>query len=1565
MCICLLAGINAYAYDAYIDGIYYNFSGDEATVTYQKYQNYSYISDYSASVIIPESVSYNGKTYTVTSIGKYAFSGCTGLTSITIPNSLTTIEDRAFEYCGGLISVTIGSNVLSIGTYAFPNSVKKVIWLTNTPPQGYKGLNGVVNYVANEEYTGLSNVMVYPQLSSIFEVRGVKYVPISFSERICDAIDCNYDKSAEHININDTVSYKGIIMNIKSIKPYACYMNQYIKDVVLNNDGDVCEYAFYGCNGLTLVNLFNKGNINAFAFAHSNIGEKLTINNSGCLETSSFSNINGSFTANINNTGRISDSAFYESSGLIVLEIGNNVTEIGNDAFKSCSSLQTATLGNGIITSIGSEAFYGCSSLQRINIPNGVTSLGAYAFQNCSQMTSAKIGTGIKSILTSTFSGCSKLTEMQIGKNVKSINENAFYACRSLSNITIPKAVKSIGDYTFQNCTALKNVMMEEEASEINLGSNGSSPLFVDCPLDSIFIGRNISYPTSENKGYSPFYRNTSLRTVVITDKETEIPLNEFYGCTNLQSFAIGDGVTSFGDWAFSGCSSLKSLSFGSQLSSIGKEAFSDCSSVTRIVSKAVTPPSCGKQALNDINKWECTLYVPEGSLSSYQGAEQWKEFIHMEVIISSVPATGISLNQYSLLFNAANQSATLTAIVTPSNATNKKVTWSSSNTDVATVSDEGVVTSKANGTTVITAKTTDGTDLTATCDVTVAIPVLATGIALNQTTLSFNDVNQTATLIATVTPSNATNKNVTWSSSNTDVATVSDSGVVTSKANGTAVITAKTTDGTNLTATCEVTVAIPVLATGISLNQNTLSFNAANQTATLIATVTPSNATNKKVTWSSSNTDVAIVSDEGVVTSKANGTTVITAKTTDGTDLTATCEVIVAIPVLATGISLNQTTLSFNDVNQTATLIATVTPSNATNNNVTWSSSNTDVATVSDAGVVTSKANGTTVITAKTTDGTNLTATCDVIVNSSPNIIFADTKVKEICVANWDINGDGELSKEEAAVVTNLGTVFKGNKSITSFEELQYFTGLTAIWNDAFYNCSGLTSVTIPNSVTNIGEDAFYGCSGLGKVIVPDIAAWCGISFGNDSANPLFCGHHLYSNEFKEITDLVIPNKVTSISNYAFCGCSGLTSITIPIVGVTEFKVGMKVKITGKLMKYVKNGEVTPEIMKADVVVLEQGEGGGGQGGDDSGGQGGGGDPVTDLTNGDFENWVSDSEPAGWKSASSASNATLSKSTDARGGNFSCMVAAPGTQNKRLATQEMTLEAGSYTFSYYAKSTTGDLCQTRGGYVPVNADGSVGAYTYKKTYTDLNNSGWTLVSYDFELSSKTTLCLVVMNPKGSSYSVSQDILVDDATLTKNNIRKAAATGSSPDDDIIPITCAEAIELTNMMADGETSTETYSITGYITEVIGNVSRNQQSFWMADTKDGGKVLEAYWANLPESVTNIGYKAFSSCKGLKEIYCFAEKTPQVDTETFYDIQPKEILLVVPDVAVEQYKAHPIWSQFWIETPTGVRLAPAISHGNDIRYDIQGRKLNKPQKGINIIRYSDGTTKKILVK
>ena len=202
--------------------------------------------------------------------------------------------------------------------------------------------------------------------------------------------------------------------------------------------------------------------------------------------------------------------------------------------------------------------------------------MGSYAFRNCSNMTSAKIGTGVTAINEYTFSGCSALKDVQIGSNVRTIGDYVFSGCTSLPVINIPKAVTSIGNYTFSECTALREVVMEDRADDtvLSLGSNGSSPMFASCPLDKVYIGRNISYNKTSNYGYSPFYRNTSLRSVTITDRETEVSENEFYGCTNLKEVKIGDGVTTIGRWAFSGCAAADYFAFGSSVKTIGQGGF-------------------------------------------------------------------------------------------------------------------------------------------------------------------------------------------------------------------------------------------------------------------------------------------------------------------------------------------------------------------------------------------------------------------------------------------------------------------------------------------------------------------------------------------------------------------------------------------------------------------------------------------------------------------------------------------------------------------------------------------------------------------------------------------------------------------------------------------------------------------------------------------------------------------------------------------------------------------------------------------------------------------------------
>ena len=187
-----------------------------------------------------------------------------------------------------------------------------------------------------------------------------------------------------------------------------------------------------------------------------------------------------------------------------------------------------------------------------------------------------------------------------------------------------------------------------------------------------------------------------------------------------------------------------------------------------------------------------------------------------------------------------------------------------------------------------------------------------------------------------------------------------------------------------------------------------------------------------------------------------------------------------------------------------------------------------------------------------------------------SPNIDFADGNVKTLCVANWDTGGDGELSPAEAAAVTNLGTVFTSKTVITSFDELQYFTGLSSINSDAFEGCTSLTSVTIPNNVTSIGGNAFGNCSSLTSITIPSSVTSIGshafyncgglnyitVETGNsiyDSRNN--CNAIIESSSNKLIrgsNNTVIPNTVEAIDDAAFSYCSGLTSVTIP-EGVTS----------------------------------------------------------------------------------------------------------------------------------------------------------------------------------------------------------------------------------------------------------------------------------------------------------------------------------------------------------------------------------------------------------------------------
>ena len=609
--------------------------------------------------------------------------------------------------------------------------------------------------------------MKYQFLSSKFVVNGTVYVPVSPAERTCDVIDCIYDPNYSDVIVSNVVSNKNIDMTVNNISQYSFYDNDYIERLTLANKGYVGDYAFYHCGLIRILNTTNKGNIGESAFYGCASLENATIANDGNIGGSAFYGLTNLKAATLgSNVTGIGAMAFYNCSSLPNISIPNSVISLGEAVFQNCSALTTVNIGKGV-PSLPIRTFSGCSSLSSIIIPNNINYIGDYVFADCSKLaditfedseivdqtpnaqsfpnwissnhsdstTSSeeyKFTVVAGDILSLDYtvdseSGYDFLTIKINGiEEVRESGHNKTGSYRKIfdnpGDVTLYMAyVKDSSSSSGTDKATVSNIWLNGNSNTdtdvITLGSNGSNPLFHDCPLDDLYIGRKLSYSINSDKGYSPFYRNTSLRTVEITDAETLIYDNEFYGCSNLKSLKIGNGVTSIGNWAFSGCSSLDYFSAGFHVETIGTEAFSDCTGLTKYYSYSIVPPVCGEQALDDINKWECTLFVPSQSSDEYSGAPQWKEFFFIEEM-NAVLVAELKLNLSNVELNV-NDSVQLSVEVLPSNATDKNVVWISSNNDIVTVDESGIVTAKAIGNAIITVKSADG-NAEASCSIIV-----------------------------------------------------------------------------------------------------------------------------------------------------------------------------------------------------------------------------------------------------------------------------------------------------------------------------------------------------------------------------------------------------------------------------------------------------------------------------------------------------------------------------------------------------------------------------------------------------------------------------------------------------------------------------------------------------------------------------------------------------------------------------------------------------------------------------------------------------------------------------
>ncbi len=544
----------------------------------------------------------------------------------------------------------------------------------------------------------------------------------------------------------------------------------------------------------------------------------------------------------------IGNDAFRGCTGLTSVTIGNSVTSIGNYAFRDCSGLTSVTIPNSV-TTIGSNAFWDCTGLTEVNItdlsawckidfgynanplyyakklklngteikdlviPNDITEIKNYAFYNCRGLTSVTLGNSVTSIGEDAFQNCSGLTSVTLGNSVTSIGSSAFSSCTGLTSITIPNSVTTIGNYAFYNCSGLTSITIPNSVTSI-----GGCAFLYCTGLTSVTIPNSVTSIGEYAFNYCDGLTSVNFNAENCTSMgSSSYPV--FEGCPNLKTINIGNSVKTIPNYAFYGCTGLTSVTIGNSVTSIGEYAFNYCRNLKTIVSLNPTPPTCASSSSFDTDNYSsATLYVPKDSYAKYFIDEVWGKFSNIKKI--EILATSITLDKSSITLDKW-ATETIKATIAPSNASVSVLAWTSDNPTVATVDQSGKITAISAGTAKITPMAIDGSNVSASCNVTVN--AVETQIVLSQTeaTLPVNDI-----MTLTYTVANSTNKTATWSTSNVNVAPIkvnSDGSVtVVGLSDGVATITATANDGSGASASCVVTVGVGGIE-GVEVDDNAI----------------------------------------------------------------------------------------------------------------------------------------------------------------------------------------------------------------------------------------------------------------------------------------------------------------------------------------------------------------------------------------------------------------------------------------------------------------------------------------------------------------------------------------------------------------------------------------------------------------------------------------------------------------------------------------------------------------------------------------------------------------------
>ena len=821
-------------------------------------------------VIIPESVTkIDGDAFAecsglidikmhegINTIGSRAFYKCDRLLDIVIPDSVEKIEFEAFRGCDKLENIKLSENLTIVGYGVFgdcksiskieiPKSLKKFdgTWGrgTNLSYGAFGGCSNLktVNFEAGSTivcaalFMGCDGIEEIELPDTITEIGDSAFKSCKNLNKVIipeSVTKIDGDAFAECSGLIDIKMHEGI----NTIGSRAFYKCDRLLDIVIPDSVEKIEFeAFRGCDKLENIKLSENLTIVGYGvFGDCKSISKIEIPKSlkkfdgtwgrgTNLSYGAFGGCSNLKTVNFEAGSTIVCAAlFMGCDGIEEIELSDTITEIGDSAFKNCKNLDRITMNNGIEI-LESSAFEDCFSLTTINIPNTVKAISNSTFQDCTSLTEVHLSSILKEIPASTFSGCKKLTTINFPSTLTTIGNSAFSGCESLPEAILPSGVEKIESNAFKNCKALKKAAVPDTVSSI---------------------------------GSSAFYGCEALTDITLGSKLKKIESQTFYGCIVLPSIVIPYNVTTIGDSAFVNCTKLTQITVPRNTTSIASNAFSypkkmtmygpsDCYVQTYASGKGI------KYVTQDIHATSVSLDITEKTAEHYDDFQLTATIAPLNFTdavvwtssneeVATVSDTGyveicgvgtavitvtagnvkavckitvpqlidwIEFDEDEIELKAG-QTYQLKPYISPSDATNKKLKYTSSDTKVAEVSASGLVTAKSEGEAKIRAAATDGSDEYAVCYVTVTGKAKVTGITLDRTSAEVKR-GEKLTLNVTASPSYASNKKVVWKSANTKIATVDANGSVTAKAPGRTKITVTSSENSSYQASCTVTV--------------------------------------------------------------------------------------------------------------------------------------------------------------------------------------------------------------------------------------------------------------------------------------------------------------------------------------------------------------------------------------------------------------------------------------------------------------------------------------------------------------------------------------------------------------------------------------------------------------------------------------------------------------------------------------------------------------------------------------------------------------------------------------